>query len=59
MLDHKSEGTFRVSENRFREKSVRIILGNAASEKLLWTGNEKDLGGLGNFLAKMWEDKVI
>ena len=36
-----------------------MISGKAGEYKLFHTGNEKGLGGVGSFLAKRWEDKVI
>ena len=59
MLELRSLDICCVQETRFRGKSVRMISGKAGENKLFHMGNEKGLGGVGSFLAKRWEDKII
>ena len=59
MLELRSLDICCVQETRFRGKSVRMISGKAGEYKLFHTGNENGLGGVGSFLAKRWEDRLL
>ena len=51
MIKQKSVDIYCLLETRFKEKSVRVISGKSAQNKLLWIGNGRGLGGVGIFLT--------
>ena len=59
MLKHISVDICSLQEIGFGGKSVRMISGKAAEQKLFWIGNEEGLGGVEIFLPKEWVDKNI